>query len=125
MMRLFSGGVSSDEDIVDGILREVREESGLTKFESVEKIAEAYAHFGNTLKNVNRFCHATCLLVILKNKNLIPTKLESHEKFHLEFVTKEELISNWEKFNEEKNLDHWLYFLDLAQNRLKELQFKI
>ena len=28
-LRLFSGGVSADEDITEGILREVREESGL------------------------------------------------------------------------------------------------
>src|SRR3989344_7057503 len=58
-MRLFSGGVDYGEDIEDGVLREVREESGLHDFLHIEKIAEAMTHYRNTLKNVDRVAHAT------------------------------------------------------------------
>src|ERR1035437_8057689 len=61
--RLFSGGVNLGEEIKDGVLREVREESGLYDFLYVEKIAEAFCHFHNTLKNVDSVAHATCFLV--------------------------------------------------------------
>ena len=64
-LRLFSGGVNPGENIKDGALRELREESGLFDFLYVEKIAEALCHFHNTLKNVDRVAHATCFLVIL------------------------------------------------------------
>ena len=38
LFRLFAGGVEPDEDIQEGVLREVREESGLYEFLYVEKI---------------------------------------------------------------------------------------
>ena len=54
LFRLFSGGVDEGEDIKDGVLREVVEESGLQDFLHVEKIAEALTHYHNSLRNVNR-----------------------------------------------------------------------
>lgn len=121
--RLFSGGVDANEDIQEGILREVVEESGLNDFLYIEKIAEAETHFHNVLKNVNRVGHATCLLVILKSRNLIDTKLEDHEKFTLVWVTAEEIISKWKLSNENKDYDHWIYFMDKAVSRAKELGY--
>ena len=37
-LRLFSGGVSAEEEIKEGILREVIEESGLYDFDHVESL---------------------------------------------------------------------------------------
>jgi ADP-ribose pyrophosphatase YjhB (NUDIX family) len=122
-LRLFSGGVNEGEDIKDGVLREVVEESGLHDFEYVEKIAEALCHFHNTLKNVDRVAYATCFLVILKSANLIPTKLEEHEKFVLVWKTSEEIMKDWEKRNEQKDLDHWIYFFKKSINHIKELGY--
>src|SRR3990167_9046615 len=65
-LRLFSGGVDANENIIEGTLREVTEESGLHDFLHVEKIGEALTHYYNTLRNVNREAHATCFLIILK-----------------------------------------------------------
>lgn len=62
---LFSGGVADGEDMTEGILREVREESGLHDFAHVEKVADAIAHYYHKSKNVNRVAHATCLFVVL------------------------------------------------------------
>lgn len=121
--RLFSGGVGSDENIKDGILREVVEESGLHNFLYVEQIAEALTHYYNSLKNVNRFGHATCLLVILKNTNLKPTQLEEHEKFSLIWVTAKEIMENWKLRNKDKGRDHWIYFLKKAVNRAIKLGY--
>lgn len=113
---LFSGGVESGEDIKDGVLREVTEESGLCGFLYVEKIAEAICHYNNILKNVNRVAHATCFLVILKSSNLVPTKLEEHEKFILSWANPEEILSNWESRNESQGYDHWIYFFKKSVN---------
>lgn len=122
-LRLFSGGVNPGESIQDGVLREVREESGLYDFLYVEKIAEALCHFHNTLKNVNRIAHATCFLVVLKSNKLIPTQLEEHEKFTLDWSTPEEIMKNWEVRNQNKDHDHWIYFFKKAVERLKELGY--
>jgi 8-oxo-dGTP pyrophosphatase MutT (NUDIX family) len=121
--RLFSGGVDENEDIQQGVLREVVEESGLNDFLFVEKIAEALTHYHNSLKNVNRIGKATCFLVILKSRQLIDTQLEVHEKFTLTWVNVNEMISNWEEKNEGKNYDHWIYFLKKTLPRIKELGY--
>ena len=57
-LRLFSGGVDQGEDLIEGILREVREESGLSNFLHVEKIAEVFAHYHNyRCREVHRLKH--------------------------------------------------------------------
>jgi len=120
---LFSGGVNLNEEVKDGILREVKEESGLYDFLYVEKIAEALSHFYNNAKNVNRVAHATCFLVILRSNKLVPTKLEKHEKFVLVWRTPEEILANWKKRNENKDHDHWIYFFEKSVNRAIELGY--
>ncbi|KKR62136.1 hypothetical protein A2643_02110 [Candidatus Nomurabacteria bacterium RIFCSPHIGHO2_01_FULL_39_220] len=120
---LFSGGVNSKEDIKDGVLREITEESGLHNFLYVESIAEALCHYHNILKDVNRIAHATCFLVILENKDLIDTRLEEHEKLTLAWSTSKEIISNWELRNENKGYDHWIYFLKKSVARAQELGY--
>lgn len=122
-LRLFSGGVNPGEEMKEGVLREVMEESGLHYFLYVEKIAEALAHYHNVLKKVDRVAYATCFLVILKSNNLISTKLEEHEKFTLAWATYSEILTNWEFRNQEKNLDHWIYFLKKSVIRAKELGY--
>lgn len=121
LLRLFSGGVTPEEDIQTGILREVREESGLYDFGHVEKIAEAVVHFYNPLKNLNRVGNATCFLVVLKSAQLVDTQLEEHEKFSLHWATAEEVIADWESRNENKDFDHWIYFFKKAQERIAQL----
>ena len=122
--RLFSGGVSDDEDIKEGTLREVVEESGLNDFLYVEKIGEAFAHYYNTLKNLNRVARVTCFLVILNSNRSIVAKLEEHEKFSLMWVGASEIFGNWEKSRDEKNQpEHWIYFLKKSIKRAKELGY--
>jgi len=122
--RLFSGGVDSNEDIEKGTLREVVEESGLYDFKYVEKVAEAMAHYHNSLRNVNRVAYATCFLVILNSTNTRPVQLEEHEKFVLAWATKDEIMSNWQSRNENKDHDHWIYFLNESTEKLAALGFK-
>ncbi len=125
LFRLFSGGVDPSEDIKEGVLREVIEESGLSDYEYVEKIAEAFSHYYNNLRNVNRVAKATCFLIVLKSAKLIDVKLEEHEKFTLAWATAEEILSNWELRNENKDYDHWIYFLKKSVARAKELKYDI
>ena len=123
LLGLFSGGVEPDEDMQEGILREVVEESGLSHFLYVEEIAKAFTHYYNILKKVNRVALATCFLVILKDANLVETHHEAHEKFVLAWATADEIISNWRSWNEHKDHDHWIYFLEKSVARAKELGY--
>ena len=121
--RLFSGGVDPSEDVKDGILREVTEESGLYDFKYVEKIGEALTHYHNTLRNVDRMAHATCLLVILETSDIKPVSLEEHEKFDLVWATGEDILADFEARNENKDNDHWIYFFNKATARITELGY--
>ncbi|HEY4515600.1 MAG TPA: NUDIX domain-containing protein [Candidatus Paceibacterota bacterium] len=123
LLGLFSGGVDPKEDIKAGVLREVTEESGLDDFLYIEKIAEALTHYRNILKNVNRVAKATCFLVILKSTREVPVHREAHETFTLEWATAEKIVSNWESWNENKDHDHWIYFMKKAVARAKELGY--
>lgn len=121
LFRLFSGGVDPNEDIKEGVLREVKEESGLNDFGYVEFIAEAMTHYRNTLRNVNRVAKASCFLVILNSTDLVDVKLEEHEKFTLDWATADEILSNWKSRNANKDFDHWIYFMDKAIDRINLL----
>ncbi len=121
--RLFSGGVSDDEDIKVEILREVTEESGLYDFLYVEKIGEALTHYYNTLRKVNRVALATCFLVVLNSSSLKPVELEEHEKFSLVWATAEEILNDWKARNENKDNDHWIHFMEKAVIKIHELGY--
>ena len=124
LLRLFSGGVDEGEDMEAGVLREVTEESGLCDFKHIEKVAEALAHYHNTLRNVNRVAHAHCYLIILNSSNVKPIALEDHEKFSLAWATAEELLENWNARNQDEGLSHWIYVLKKAVPRIVELGYK-
>src|SRR6185369_4289765 len=111
------------ETIEAGVLREVIEEGGLDDFLHVEKIAEAFTHYFNSLKKVNRVAKATCFLVILKSRRLVPVQLEAHEKFTLAWVTAQEIKDNWGERNQNKDYDHWIYFFKKSVARAKELGY--
>lgn len=123
LLILFGGGVDSKEDILEGVKRELKEESGLYDFSHMENIGETLCHYFNNSKNVNRVAHATCFIFILQSRNLVPTKLEEHEKFILVWKTPKEIFENWDARNKDKDYDHWIYFLEKAVARAKELGY--
>ena len=123
ILGLYGGGFEEGEDEEKGALRELTEESGLYDFLYVEKIDKALTHYFNFNKKKNRIALATCFLVILKSTELKLTKFEEHEEFELEWVNPEGLLSIWEAHSEEKNYDHWIYFLKKAVNRAIELGY--
>jgi leucyl-tRNA synthetase len=124
LIRLFAGGVADGEDMEKGILREVTEESGLYDFQHTEKIRSSFTHFYNSRKNVHRSALATCVLVILKSRDVQPVKLEPHEQgFELAWMTPKEIIENWLARNKNRDLDHWLIFFREAIARAIELGY--
>ena len=123
LFRLYAGGVEDDEDIKDGVLREIQEESGLFDFKEVEVVAKSFSHFHNRRKNVNRVAMATCLLVILNSDKTNAVKQEAHEQFELAWVSPGEILENWQTRNSEKDLDHWIEFLHQAVGRSIELGY--
>ncbi len=120
---LFAGGVDDGESVEKGVLREVAEESGLYDFKYVEWIESSYAHYFNTLKQVNRSARAECFLIILNSAQTKPTKLEAHEKFTLGWKTAEEIKTYWETHNDEDGLKHYIRFLDESVARAIELGY--
>ena len=120
---LYGGGFDEGEDEEKGVLRELMEESGLYNFLYIEKIDRVITHYHNINKNINRVAFAVCFLVILKSTDLKSTQLEIHENFKLIYATSEEMIESWNSINENKDYDHWIYFLKKAVNRSIELKY--
>lgn len=120
---LFGGGFDEEENEKDGVLRELVEESGLIDFLHVEKVDKVLTHYFNSNKEVARVAYATCFLVILKSSKIQQTKLEEHENFELMWVTNNEMLDNWKSQNENHDYDHWVYFLEKAVLKAKELGY--
>lgn len=125
LLCFFGGGVDDGEDLEQGILREVREESGLSDFLHVEKLAACMAHYYNMSRKVNRVTKTTALLIILKSRKTEEVFLEEHENFVLDWATKDELLANWIPLNGDSGNDHWQYFLDKAVTIIKELGYPV
>ena len=123
LLGLISGGVDPGEEMQAGVLREITEESGLSHFSYVEKIAEAVTHYYNFLKKVNRVAHATCFLVILADAEIAEVHREAHEKFTLVWATAGEILASFQAHNQNKDHDHWIYFFKKAVARAKELGY--
>lgn len=119
--RLCSGGIAADEDIQEGVLREVVEESGLYDFGHIEKIEQVWTHFHNALKKVNRVALATCYLVVLNSAATRPTQLEAHEKFTLAWKSAPEILENWKERNQNEDYSHWIYLFEKSLVRVREL----
>jgi hypothetical protein len=117
----FSGGVNKDENIVDGVLREIREESGLYDFADTEIIAEAVAHYHHAGKHLNRIADATLILVRLASAATQPHAREAHENFELAWQTPMEMLQNWKSHNKMDGREHWVWFLKRAAGRAIEL----
>ncbi len=121
--RLFSGGVDANEDLKAGILREVVEESGLHDFAYTEEIGKAFAHYYNSLRKVNRVALATCYLVVLRSADVRPVQLEAHEQFSLAWISGDELLADWKRRDTDEGYGHWIYFMEKAIVRLRELGY--
>lgn len=120
---LFAGGVDDGENVQDGVMREITEESGLHNFKYVEKIETSYAHYFNTLKKVNRVARAECFLVILENTDTLPVALEEHEKFTLVWKDAKEIKDWWVHHDDEDGFKHYIRFLDEAVARAIDLGY--
>ncbi|HAQ02592.1 hypothetical protein A2467_00025 [Candidatus Nomurabacteria bacterium RIFOXYC2_FULL_36_8] len=121
VLGLFGGGFDEGEDEETGVLRELVEESGLVDYLHIEKVDKVLTHYFNSNKQVPRVAYATCLLVILNSQKTQQTKLEEHENFELEWHTNEEILTSWMSRNHNKDYDHWVYLMNKAVKRAKEL----
>ena len=122
-IRLYSGGINDGEEEKTGIVREIKEESGLHDFSYVEKITTSFSHYYNSLRKVNRVASAACYLVVLDSPKTKPTQFEEHEKFTLIWIKPEEILKNWENYNQDKDIDHWIWFLKQSVGRAIELGY--
>jgi len=120
---LFGGGFNDGEGEEEGVKREVEEESGLKNFLYTEKLDKVLTHYYNSNKEVNRVATAVCFLIILENSNRVQTKLEEHEKFEFVWSNPKEILDNWQSRNENKDYDHWIYFLQKGVARARELGY--
>lgn len=120
---LFAGGVNEGEDLHTGILRELREESGLTHIKHYEEVCTVYGHYYHTLKKVNRRARATVLLVILEDTETVQTALEEHESmFSTAWLDPTEVLQEWEA-SDGGHYDHYVVALKQAVGKAIELGY--
>jgi leucyl-tRNA synthetase len=119
---LFAGGRNEGEDLHEGILRELREESGLTHIKEYEEVCTVYGHYFHTLKEINRRARATVLLVVLEDTETVATQLEEHEKFHPVWLDAAEVLAKWQS-SEYHDYDHYIVALKQAVGRAIELGY--
>ncbi|HEY1041267.1 MAG TPA: class I tRNA ligase family protein [Candidatus Paceibacterota bacterium] len=117
---LFAGGVDDGEDVHDGVLREVKEESGLYDIKHFEWVDTAYAHYFNKAKNVNRVARAECYLAILNSADAQEVHREPHENFELVWMSAQEILNHWIEKND-SGLHHYIHFFKQAVARAIEL----
>lgn len=121
---LFGGGFDNGEDEKNGCIRELKEESGLIDYLHIEKIDKVLTHYYNTNKKVNRVAYATCYLVILGSEKRDKIKLEEHESdFNFFWATDKEILNGWKDNNHNNDYGHWIYFMEKAVNRIKQLGY--
>jgi len=120
---LYGGGVDAKEDLTQGILREIEEESGLHDFNHIETLDDAFVHYYNFKKKVARVARATCLFVTLASNAKKELHQESHENYTLTWSNPDEVIAWWETNNKNHDYDHWIIFLKKGVARAVELGF--
>ena len=120
---MFAGGVDAGENIQDGSLREVREESGLANFSHVEKIETIFAHYFNKAKEKYRVTSATCYLCIAENTDTGDHHRESHEQFDVVWTSAAEVLDWWIKNDGQGDYTHSIRFLIEGVARAIELGF--
>jgi leucyl-tRNA synthetase len=107
----FAGGRNEGESIKDAVTREVREESGLYDFASVDWIGKAYAHYMNPMKQIPRVAVADGFLVVLNSTNVQEHGREEHETFQLVWKDAKEVLEYWQKNNSDEGYSHYIRFL--------------
>lgn len=120
-LTLYAGGVDDGETVHEAILREVKEESGLTKYSNVEWIDVARAHYFNGAKKVNRVARAECLLLILEDNIPQEITLEEHENFELAWKSADDIKEYWETHNDDGTYSHYIEFLNRGVARAIEM----
>jgi ADP-ribose pyrophosphatase YjhB (NUDIX family) len=121
---LFGGGFNEGEDERIGSIRELIEESGLTDHLSVERVDKVITHYYNNNKNIARIAHAVCFLVVLKSDKRENMAREEHENsFQFVWATEAEIVNSWKENNHNEDYSHWIYFMEKASKRIKELGF--
>lgn len=117
---LVGGGIEKDERFEDCARRELLEETGIDKIESLIKLGEpVYSHYYNNLKEVNKRALGQGYLAIVDStiKQKLPS-LETHENFKPTWMAIEEVRKGVEKLRSLKGAggtDHWIEMLDRAE----------
>ncbi|MFT7557749.1 MAG: leucyl-tRNA synthetase [Planctomycetota bacterium] len=122
-IKFYAGGVDDGEDMQEGVLREIREESGLYDFGHVEFIEASFAHYYNSARKVNRVARSNAFLVILNSIELQEVIFEEHEDFELLWMHPKEILTALESQNENGDYSHYIRFLKEGVGLARERGF--
>jgi leucyl-tRNA synthetase len=112
---LVGGGREENETFDEAALRELAEEAGYAKAESMTPLGgPILSYYYNNLKQSNRKSIGYSYLATVTDAGYSGTKHEAHEHYDIEWVSLDELIDSIRKTK--GGVDHWLEIL----NRVKK-----
>ena len=112
------GGKEEGETFLETAIRELKEEAGISVFDSVVKLGSPIiSYYFNNLKNSNRKSLGYNFLFFVDSENRVDYAHEEHEQYEVEFVEYEDLYRSIEKTN--GGVDHWLEALSRAKKYIE------
>jgi len=116
---LAGGGKENQETYEQTAIRELKEETGYSKFSEIIQLGSPIiSHYYNEKKSTYRHSNSMAFLFLLDSKDRGDQKLEEHEKFDITWLEYNVLRNEITKTG--GGVDHWLAVLSRAQNYVTE-----
>lgn len=113
---LAGGGTEGDESFEQTAVRELAEETGFKKFDSVTALGDpVYSYYYNDNKDVNKRSYGQGFLFLVDSKNRGKAATEAHETYAdtLDWYTYDELVAGITTLG--GGVEHWLEMLRRAK----------
>ncbi len=113
---LNGGGSEANESFRDTAIRELREETGFSKYERIEELGEpVYSYYFNDVKQIAKRSYGQGFLFYVdSSKQGEPAREEHEQDFEMGWYSYEQLVAGVKEVG--GGVEHWLVMLEYAKN---------